>query len=148
MAESTDQAPKDLVGFLNYYLVTKAPFQLPDGFKEFLVKFGPWIMLVFLLLGLPFIFVALGLTSALTPFAVMGGSIGGFPWALAALAQLVLCAMALPGLLARKMSGWTLLFYSQLVGILASLLALSFFGAVIGGLIGLYFLFQLKSKYN
>ena len=35
-AEMADesQAPKDLIGFLDFYLVKKAPFQLPDGAKE------------------------------------------------------------------------------------------------------------------
>jgi hypothetical protein len=148
MADATDQAPKDLVGFLDFYLVKKAPFQLPDGFKEFLVKFGPWIALLFLILGLPLILLALGLTAIATPFAMASGSIGGVPWALAMLAQLLLCAAALPGLMGRKMFGWKLLFYSQLVGMVAALLSFSFVNLIVGGLISLYLLFQIRSKYN
>ena len=41
-----DQAPKDIIGFLDYYLVTKAPFQLPMNIKEGIVKYGPWIAVV------------------------------------------------------------------------------------------------------
>ena len=37
----TEQAPKDLFGFLDFYLVKKAPFQIPDGGREFIVKYGP-----------------------------------------------------------------------------------------------------------
>ena len=44
------EAPKDLIGFLDFYLVKKAPFQLPDAAKEIIVKFGPWITVVLLIL--------------------------------------------------------------------------------------------------
>ena len=55
--------------------------------------------------------------------------------------------MALPGLFTRKMSAWTLVFYSQLAGIAVSLLAGALFGAIVGGLIGLYLLFQIRALY-
>jgi hypothetical protein len=63
------------------------------------------------------------------------------------LAQLVLLGLALPGLFKRKMSAWRLIFYSQLVGIAFSLLSGSILGALIGGLIGLYILFQIRPLY-
>ncbi len=31
---SGEQAPKDLIGFLDYHLVTKAPVQIPGNVKE------------------------------------------------------------------------------------------------------------------
>ena len=143
----TDQAPRDLIGFLDFYLVKKAPFQLPPEVKEFLVKFGPWIALVFLVLSLPALLVMLGIGTAFMPF---GGAVYtvGFSFAtLVLLAQLVLLGVALPGLFKRKMSAWRLIFYSQLVGILFQLLMGSFLGAIIGGLIGLYILFQIRPLY-
>ena len=143
----TDQAPRDLIGFLDFYLVKKAPFQLPAEVREFFVKFGPWIALVFLVLSLPALLVMLGIGTAFMPF---GGAVYtvGFSFAtLVLLAQLVLLAVALPGLFKRKMSAWRLIFYSQLVGILFQLLMGSFLGAIIGGLIGLYILFQIRPLY-
>jgi hypothetical protein len=56
--------------------------------------------------------------------------------------------MALPGLVARKMSGWTLAFYGELASIVTALLAGSFVGAILGGLIGLYILFQIRPLYR
>src|SRR5262245_42015353 len=135
---TSDQAPKDLIGFFDFYLVKKAPFQLPKEVKEFLVKFGPWIALVWLVLSLPALLVMLGIGTAFMPFGGAVYSVGFTYVAVVLLAQLVLLALALPGLFKRKMSAWRLMFYSQLIGIVSSLLMGSIFGAIIGGLIGLY----------
>ena len=61
-------APKDLIGFLDFYLVKKAPFQIPDGAREWIVKFGPWITVVLLILTLPILLFALGLGAFFMPF--------------------------------------------------------------------------------
>jgi hypothetical protein len=143
-----DQAPKDLIGFLDYYLVKKAPFQIPDAGREFLVKFGPWIMLVLMLISLPFILLLLGL-GALSPF---GGVNAMATWGFTSiliLIQFVLRAAALPGLFARKMMGWNLVFYAVLVGLLYSLLSIfSLIGGLIGATIALYVLFQIRPLYH
>jgi len=144
MAEATtDQATKDLIGFLDYYLVTKAPFQIPDNIKEMIVKFGPWIALVLMVLSIPFILLGLGVGAA----GVVVGSML-LPAMIVSCIAFVMKAIALPGLFARKMSGWTMLFYSQLVSMVSSLLMMSLFGLIIGGLISLYVMFQVRSKYN
>ena len=144
---TTEQAPRDLVGFLDYYLVKKAPFQIPGEIKELLVKFGPWIALVLLVLSLPGLLLMLGFGTAVMPFGGVGYSTGFTYLTIALLLQLVLLVMALPGLFSRKKSAWTLIFYSQLVGIVFSLLSGSILGALIGGLIGLYILFQIRTLY-
>ena len=144
---TSDQAPKDLIGFFDFYLVKKAPFQLPKEVKEFLVKFGPWIALVWLVLSLPALLVMLGIGTAFMPFGGTMYSVGFTYISVVLLAQLVLLALALPGLFKRKMSAWRLMFYSQLIGIVSSLLMGSIFGAIIGGLIGLYILFQIRPLY-
>ncbi len=143
-----DQAPKDLIGFLDYYLVKKAPFQLPDGVKEFLVQYGPWIAIVIMVITLPALLFVLGLGALLTPFGGLGYATGFGITALGVIVKFVMTAMALPGLFARKMSGWTLLFYAQLVSIATSLLAGAIVGAVVGGLISLYILFQVRPLYK
>lgn len=147
MADATEQAPKDLIGFLDFYLVKKAPFQIPDGGKEFIVKFGPWITLVLMVLALPFLLFALGVGTFLMPFGGVAYATGWGLGTILIIVEFVMRAMALPGLFARKMSGWTMLFYSMLVGLLASLVSYNIIGGLIGALIGLYILFQVRSKY-
>ena len=61
--------------------------------------------------------------------------------------ELGLMIAALPGLFARKMAGWTLLFYSQLVSIVYNVLTGNIVGGLLFGLIGLYILFQVRTKY-
>ena len=60
---------------------------------------------------------------------------------------------ALPGLFARKMSGWKLLFYSVIINLVYGLVnSLTYFGSILGTLISvlisLYILFQVKSLYK
>jgi hypothetical protein len=145
---SKDQAPKDLIGFLDYYLVTKAPVQIPDNAKEWLVQYGPWITIVVLVLTLPALLVVLGLGSLLVPFAGVGYATGFGFIAIGLVIEIGLTMMALPGLFARKMSGWKLLFYARLVSIVARLLAGAIVSALVVGLISMYVLFQVRALYK
>jgi hypothetical protein len=142
------EAPKDLIGFLDSYLVKKAPFQIPDAGREWIVKFGPWITVVLLILTLPILLFALGIGTILIPFGGLGYATGFGFLTLVILAEIGLMIAALPGLFARKMSGWTLLFYSQLVSIVYSLLSGSIVGGLLMGLISLYILFQVRPLYG
>ena len=137
-----------LIGTLDEYLVRRAPFALPEGVKEFLVRFGPWISLVFLILLLPMVLVAFGIGTILMPFGGVSYATGfGLAAALAAL-QIVLLVIALPGLFKRRIAGWRMLFYQQAVSIVGSLLSGAIVGALVGGLIGFYILFQVRAKYT
>ena len=147
MENTTTQPPKDLIGFLDFYLVQKAPFQLPLNVKEAIVKFGPWIAVVLIVLSLPFLLLALGLSAVLAPVVGAQAHGIGVAW-IVLLVQVGLAVAALPGLFARKMSGWRLAFYSRLVAILTSLLLGSIVGALLGGLISLYVLFQIRTLYT
>ena len=148
MAAPTTDAPKDLIGFLDFYLVKNAPFQLPDAGREWIVKFGPWITLVLLILTLPLLAVALGFGTLLIPFGGLGYARGFGFLTIALIAEVGLMIAALPGLFARKVSGWRLLFYSQLIGIVYSLLSGSIVGGLLFGLISLYILFQVRLLYQ
>lgn len=148
MTDSQTAGLAGLIATLDEYLVKKAPFQIPDGGKEMLVKFGPWIAIVLLVLTLPLLLFALGLGTLLVPFAGMSYATGFGLSSLLALVQVALLVLALPGLFARKMTGWMYLFYSQLASVVGSLLLGSIVGAVVGGLIGLYILFQVREKYR
>lgn len=141
-------APKDLVGFLDFYLVQKAPFQIPDAGREWIVKFGPWISLVLLILSLPPLLFVLGIGTFLIPFAGVGYARGFGFFTLLLIVEIGLLVAALPGLFDRKMTGWNLLFYSQLVSIAVSLLTGSIVGGLLFGLISLYILFQVRPLYR
>jgi hypothetical protein len=148
MPNATEQAPKDVIGFLDFYLVKKAPFQIPEGGKEAIVKYGPWVLVVLLVLSIPAVLLLLGIGTVLLPF-------GGLPYAggfgLAAVLLLVSLGLevaSLPGLFARKMSGWKLLFYARALAVLAGLASWAALSAIIGGLISFYILFQVREKYS
>jgi hypothetical protein len=142
------EAPKDLIGFLDFYLVKKAPFQIPDGGREWIVKFGPWITVVLLILTLPILLFALGLGTILIPFGGLGYATGFGVLTLVVALEIGLMIAALPGLFARKMSGWMLLFYSQLVSIVYSILMGAIVSGLLFGLISLYILFQVRPLYR
>ncbi len=136
-----------LIATLDEYLVQKSPVTLPDSVREFLVKVGPWIALVLLVLTLPVVLLALGLGAFLAPFLGVGYATGFGVVTLLSLVQIGLLVLALPGLFARKRSAWMLLFYQQLVGAVGSLWQGAVVGMLLGLLIGLFFLFQVRSKY-
>ena len=147
-ANQANQAPKDLMGFLEFYLVQKAPFQIPDNAKEWIVKFGPWITVVLLVLMLPAILFILGVGTAMLPWGGVGYAAGFTYAAVFLVVQVGLMIAALPGLFARKMAGWTLAFYAQIVSFVYSLLIGNYVGAIIGVVIGMYILFQIRPLYK
>jgi hypothetical protein len=152
MAQQTTVDPprevQGLVATLDEYFVQKAPFQIPDPGKELLVRLGPWIALVLLILLVPFVLVALGIGTLLVPFHGVGYAAGFGLTAILSCVQIVLIAAALPGLFAGRISGWTLLFYEQLLSIAAGLLRGSIVWTLIGAIVGLYLLFQVRGKYR
>ncbi len=137
---------------LELYLVKKAPFQIPANIREVIVKFGPYITLVLMVLALPVILVALGLSAVLLP---MVGAVAGVTTGIMAtvglvfaIASLVLEALALPGLFKRSKVGWNFLFYSILVSAVGSLVTFQILSLIISTLISLYILFQIRSYYK
>ncbi len=143
-----NQAPRDIIGFLDYYLVQKAPFQIPDAGREWIVKYGPWIAVVLLVLMLPAVLFILGLGTMLVPFGGPRYAVGFGYYSLLLLVTFALTIAALPGLFARKKSGWTLVFYAQLVSLAGSILGGDVLSGIVGALIGLYILFQIRTLYH
>ncbi len=133
-------------------LYKKITWHLPPNIKEFIVKFGPWITLILMLLAIPVVLMALGLTALLAPFAMIFGGVRASMFAvihgIIALVALVLEAMALPGLFARSKKGWYLVYYSALVSAIGQLLGGEIFGMLIGLAISLYILFEVKEYYK
>lgn len=147
MAENSTEAPKDLVGFLDFYLVKKAPFQIPDNAREWIVKWGPWITVFLLIISLPFLLLALGISAVFLPFSGVYAPGIAFAWVFLVV-QLGLMVASLPGLFARTAAGWRMAFYARLAGILFGLLSYQIVSALLGGLIGLYILFQIRTLYK
>ncbi|MDP2672685.1 MAG: hypothetical protein Q8O84_02650 [Nanoarchaeota archaeon] len=137
---------------LDSYLVKKAP-ALPANIKEILVQFAPWIAIMSIVFSVPAILALFGLGALFSamPYAAYGGASLSFNVILAIVFLIVgavLKVFALPGLFARSKAGWNFLFYSFLLSAVYSLFTLDFFGLIIGTLISLYLLFQVKIYYK
>ncbi len=150
MSENTKAPLSQLEATLEEYLLHKAPYQLPQDAKEAIVKFAPWIVIIFMVLSLPLIFGALAATSLFGAVAVATGGTSLF-WVIPTLvliASLIYNLLALPGLFNRTMTGWKYTYYAQLLSVLSTLLTGNIVGALVGAVIGFYILFQVKSLYK
>jgi len=153
MAKNTDvtSALGQLEDTFELYLVKKAPFTLPDNWKELIVKFSPWISLILLIVAVPAILAVFGLGTLLMPFSFLGGFKGGFNYILTLVFSaltLLLEGLAIPGLFKRSLGGWRFAYYAALVSALENLVTFNLGGLVIGGLLSMYVLFQIKSYYK
>lgn len=149
-------------------LVVKAPWQIPTGAKEWIVRYGPWITLVAgILLALtviPALMAAVAITGYTATYggmygaAAVAGVVGPmFYLALAVLVvQLIIMFVSVPMLLKHQRKGWLLVFYSSVVSLVYTVLSsLSYgyfnFGGLLMGLVGavlsMYILFQIRSHY-
>ena len=154
-----------LEAWLYDMLVVKAPFQLPVAAKDWIVRYGPWITLVVgILLALtviPGLMAAMALAGyAATLGGVYGVAVVGpmFYLALVILAiQLIIMFVSVPMLLKRQRKGWLLVFYSSIVGLVYTLFNTFSYGTfafgsllsgLVGAVIGLYFIFQIRSYYK
>ena len=145
-----------LEAFLDEHMVKKAPFALPTGAKEFIVSVSPYLIIIFAIMTLPLIFLALGLSAVLAPFAMMGAYGYGYGWGigsiialLVAVISLVLELMAVSGLFKRTKAAWRLLFYASIVSLIGNILSFNgIVGGIIGAIIGWYILFQVKDMYK
>jgi hypothetical protein len=149
-SSSRSKAPSDFVGMLDYYLVKKSPVQLPVSVKEFIVKFGPWIDLVVIVLMLPAALAVFGVAT-ITGLWSAGESpaAGGlYFWGVLMLVQLGLMVLALPGLFNRQMRGWRLAFYAMVFNFITSMLTFQWVGGVVSLVVTVYVLFQVRSYYK
>jgi len=156
---------------LSDVFVKKAP-PLPEGGKKAIVQYLPWLSL---LVGLLTLFFAWQLwhwahvASALIDEAnslsqAFGGtatvtnrmSVGIWLGVLILVVEGVLYLMAFSNLQARKKAGWNLLFYALLINLVYGIVIVftsyggigNFLSYLIGSVIGLYFLFQIRSSYS
>lgn len=139
----------DIENKIGTFVEKKTP-KLPESVAKFLVKYGPYLMLIALLFQVPIMLASVGL-SALVPVAFLGGIRARYSfnvWSLFALIVMVLEFVALPGLFKKKISSWRLLFYVSLISGLLSLITFQLGSLIIGTAICWYFLFQIKKYYE
>lgn len=135
---------------LDEYLVKKAP-ALPENIKEAIVKYGPYLIIVGLVLSVPSLLLVLGIGAVAAPLVALGGVNTGAQFTfgiLVSFVSLILQALSLPGLFKRSLSGWNFSYYSALISAIANLISFNLGGLVIGALISFYILFQIKSYYK
>lgn len=161
MAKTTD-SKADFGGALNNlemtleeYLVKKAP-SIPKEWKEVIVKFAPYLAILGVVMGIPAVLTLLGAGAILAPLGLVGGMMTGRPFLGFGLiisvlfigAMIILEAMAIPGLFSRSKKGWTYIYWSALVGVVSNIVNFNIGGIIIGGLLSMYFLFQVKEYYK
>lgn len=124
---------------------------LPKNGREAIVNITPWIALIFGILGVFAGLAGIGLLTAFSPFLFLSngfnGAAGSILGALLGLIGSALLLAAYPGTKARKVHGWNMLFWSEVVNLIAAVIAVSVSGVVIS-LIMFYLLYQIKSYYR
>lgn len=161
-----DQLEKSLEGAF------KSAPKLPANGKKMIVEWLPWINLILGILTLwsayaiyhwahlanSLINYANSLSQAYSGTNVIASrwSVGIYLSLIVLVVEAALYIMAFPGLKDRKKAGWNFLFYAALVNIVYGVVILfsnyggagNFIGSVIGSVIGLYFLFQVRDAYT
>ncbi len=121
----------------------------PEDVKNAIVQYGPYVMVVFAVLGLVALLGAGGLGSVL--FGLGAGTLAsGFAFYVSILVGIVttiLYLMAFKPLRAKQKAGWNLLYYAMLISMLGSLIQLQILALLISGAIGFWVLFQIREKY-
>jgi len=141
-----------LEDFFNTYLHKKAPFHLPPAAREWIVKYGPWIVLVLMILAVPVILAAFSLSAVLSPFAAGYAPARFYTVSIISeivnLLALIIEIAALPGLFKRTLKGWHLLYYAVLISAVAQLLDGQIFSLIFNVVISMYFLFEVREYYK
>jgi hypothetical protein len=123
--------------FFETYLHKKLGLHLPKGLKDFIVGYGPWLLLVLAVLGILDFLPLLHYGWAFFQVEV-----------LISLVVMVLELVAVPGLLKRKLSAWHMVYYSWLLWAVGQLLVLNLVNLIVGLAIGMYLLFQIREYYH
>jgi hypothetical protein len=133
---------------LEMIFVDKSPITLPKKVKQWVVSFLALFDVLFLVVTLFDVLRVLGLNTLSSPVHV-GIAQGGQGLAVAVLIGMyALFVAALPGLFARRLVGWNMLFYGQLFYALYLVLSNLTFSAILSLLIMTFVLFQIKSYYK
>lgn len=126
--------------------VFKGVPHLPENIREVLVKIAPWLALIFGVLGVFAGIAALGFS----PLALFGGVRTGmlvFATGVLTILSSVLMLLAYPGLSKKAYKGWVYLFWAEALSAVYAVLTVSV-STVLGVVIGLYLLFEVKRYYK
>ncbi|GAB4144434.1 MAG: hypothetical protein OHK0017_02950 [Patescibacteria group bacterium] len=146
----------DLTKYFEKLFGKQAP-KLPTGAVEPLLVIIPILETIFVILTGLGLLAFVGLSIGLAPIALLAGLTGAYTGygilsliisIITAGVSIYLTAKSLPGLYARTQEGWKYAYWSSLWSIVVSILNLNLLGAVLGGAISLYLLFQLKPHYK
>lgn len=161
---------KVLESKLDELLVKKAPYQLPENFKKGLVKALPYLALIgaiLMVLGAWGIYQILTWTGSWMgaagdmgviygPYSTYTTSYAPMLWVslLLIVAEAVLLFMAFSPLKTHLKRGWDLLFWVSLINaaysivyVIATPNLMQFVMSLLGSVVGLYLLFQIRSHY-
>jgi hypothetical protein len=122
----------------------------PENIKELLVQIAPYFAILIAVLGGLAVLTLMGMSSSI---GIAMEAYGGSSWRmwlsiLSAGASAVFCVMAFKPLQSKQKKGWDYMWYVSLISLASNVLSFNFIGAIIGGLIGFWILFQIKSKYT
>ncbi len=123
---------------------SKAPFQLPTEWKDFIVKVSPYIMLILV----PLTILAIGFTAFASIFTTISSSPLYGLATVATLGGLICSLLSIKGLFDRKREGWVWSYYAFILFLISDLLHFQFIDAIITFLISGYFLFQIREYYK
>jgi len=143
----------DFEDLCDEYLVKKAP-SLPENIKDAIVKFGPWASILLVIKLIMNILDFLGWGTYFRAAGLFGGLNLGFTYTISTIVEgiaLVLMIIAIPKLLKNKKAGWNIMFYVALLEGINSAVLFNMWGLImglIGMLLSLYILFQVKSRYS
>jgi uncharacterized membrane protein YdbT with pleckstrin-like domain len=143
--------------FCTEYLSKQAP-KLPQNIRDGFVQYLPMINMISIILGvlaaffaIPTIFSAFVASSVVTSLGISYFGPFGFVGALITLAvyfvTVILQVLAHNGLALKKNQSWKYLVYGLYLYAAGSIVTFNF-GGVVGSLIGLYFMYQVKGEYT
>lgn len=124
---------------------------IPQSGREVIVMILPWLAVIAVILLVPCILFALGLSAFLAPFGGLFGSYTNyfsfFISTILFIVYIVLLCLAIPALFKRMKAGWNYLYVIQLLLAVQNLLTLNLVILILGFLIGMYILFQVRPLY-
>jgi len=136
---------------LEEYLVDRTPVSIPSEWKELIVNFAPWALIISTLISAKSALNYLGAGALVSNLGYLPGIQNGFSnlvdlaiW----IVLTVLQALAIQGSFKRQRRSWKLIYYAGLVNSIRSLLVFDLIGFAIQTLAFFYVLFQVKDYYT
>lgn len=147
----------NLIPTLEPYFTSKSPIQLPKDWKEGIVKYAHYVILVVsILLILPLLAMILGGTLfALFAWTSFGNILTLVATVLTAF-SVILYMMSYSGIKEHSEKGWTLVYYSTMISALSAIVSWighplwinDLLGGAISLIIGLFILFQVRDYFT